>query len=324
MSAVFGAFRKNALAPSLDDVTFARRGFPARPTPEARNLESIPQHVILGFEFGIEFGDRPDSLQRLDMVEREFRGFAYEGATMAFTLLDVMPGRRTDRTKKFLDGHAAPHLFLAYIGIGFAMSHLPRVLWSKVLPELRDERYHPTVSWLAVDGYGFDKAYFHTKKWIDEQSAPKPYPWQGMPDYFARAFDQGVGRALWFMQGADVAGVTEAVNAFAAHRHADLWSGVGLAAAYAGSGDAEALKTLRELSGRYHPEVAQGAVFAAKARAQADLVVPHTEISTQVLCDMTVEEAEGLTDEASSNFGKSARDVPNYEIWRNRVQAHFR
>ena len=56
MSAVFGALRKHALAPSLDDVTFARRGFPARPTPEARNLESIPQHVILGFEFGMEFG----------------------------------------------------------------------------------------------------------------------------------------------------------------------------------------------------------------------------------------------------------------------------
>jgi enediyne biosynthesis protein E2 len=324
MSAIFGALRKNLLAPSLEDVTFAKRGFPARPTPDARNLESIPQHVITGFEFGIEFGDRPDSIQRLDMIEREFRGFAYEGATMAFTLLDVLPGRRSDRTRKFLDGHGEPHLFLAYIGIGFAMSHLPRVLWPKVLPELKNTRWHPTVSWLAVDGYGFDQAYFHTKKWIHEQYVPKPYPWQGMPDYFPRACDQGIGRALWFMHGADVPGVTAAVNAFAAHRHVDLWSGVGLAAAYAGSGDSQALKALREASGEYLPELAQGAVFAAKARHWADLIVPHTEISTQLLCDMSVQEASDLSDRASGGFSPERGPIPDYEIWRNRVQAHFR
>src|SRR3954447_10552842 len=76
MSAVFGALRKNALAPSLSEVTFAERGFPARDTADARNLQSIPQHVIVGFEFGIEYGDRPEAVQRLDMIEREFRGFA--------------------------------------------------------------------------------------------------------------------------------------------------------------------------------------------------------------------------------------------------------
>ncbi len=323
MSAVFGALRKHAMAPSMEEVTFAKRGFPARDTADARNLQSIPQHVIAGFEFGIEYGDRPDSLKRLDMIEREFRGFAYEGATMAFTLLDVMPGRRSDRTRKFLDGHGAPHLFLAYIGIGFAMSHLPQVLWSKVLPDLRETRWHPTVSWLAVDGYGFDRAYFHTKKWIHEQYVPKPYPWQGAPAYFPRACDQGIGRALWFMHGADPAGVTGAVNAFAPHRHADLWSGVGLAAAYAGSGDAEVLGTLRKSAGQYLPEVAQGAVFAAKARAEADLVVPHTEVAAHVLCDLTVKEAEALTEEASSSF-TPGNSVPDYEIWRGRVQAHFR
>jgi hypothetical protein len=326
MSAVFGALRKHALAPSLSEVTFAERGFPARDTADARNLQSIPQHVIVGFEFAMEYGDRPEAVQRLDMIEREFRGFAYEGATMAFTLLDVMPGRRSDRARKFLDGHAAPHLFLAYIGIGFAMSHLPRALWPKVLPDLRQSRWHPTVSWLAVDGYGFDRAYFHTKKWIDEQYVPKPYPWQGAPDYFLRACDQGIGRALWFMHGASVPDVTEAVNAFAPHRRADLWSGVGLAAAYAGSGDADALGDLRKEAGTYLPEVAQGAVFAVKARVEADLVVPHTEIAAQVLCEVTVEEAEALTEEASSSFeaDRGSGEVPDYEIWRRRVQAHFR
>lgn len=323
MSAVFGALRKNALAPSLDDVTFAKRGFPAGATPEARHLESIPQTVIFGFEVGIELGDRPDALARLDMVEHDFHSFAYEGATMAFTLLDVMPGRRSDRTRLFLDGHGAKHLFVAYIGIGFAMAHLPRVLWSKVLPELKDP-YHPTVSWLAVDGYGFDRAYFDTKRWVHEQYVPKPYPWQGRPEYFGRACDQGIGRALWFMHGASVPGVAAGVGAFAEHRRADLWSGVGLAAAYAGTGDAEALKALRNVSGEYWPELAQGVVFAAKARAHADSQTPHTQIAAQVICDISVAEAGEMADRASSGFAPGHGPVPDYEVWRGRVQQHFR
>jgi hypothetical protein len=323
VTSVFGALRKNALAPSLDDVTFARRGFPAGDTRDARQLESIPQHVILGFEIGIEHGDRPGALARLDMVGPEFRGFAYEGATMAFTLLDVMPGRRSDRARKFLDGHGAPHLFLAYIGIGFAMAHLPRPLWRRVLPDLTHTPLHPTLSWLAVDGYGFDRAYFDTPRWIGKQYVPPAYPWQGAPDYFPRACDQGIGRALWFMHGASVEGVAAAVGSFAQKRRADLWSGVGLAATYAGAGDADQLKALRITCGDYLPEVAQGAVFAAKARSHASLETPHTDIAVRVLCGLTVPDAAVMADQAAEGFAEEG-PTPNYEIWRSRVQEHFR
>src|SRR5256885_875965 len=104
------------------------------------------------------------------------RGFAYEGATMAFTVLDAMSFRRRHRTRDLLLESDQPHIFLTYIGIGFAMARLPRPLWKKVLPDLTGSRYYPTMNWLAVDGYGFDLAYFHTKRWVDQQQMPRPYP----------------------------------------------------------------------------------------------------------------------------------------------------
>jgi len=85
--------------------------------------------------------------------------------------------------------------------MGFAMARLPRPVWKKILPDLTGDPYYPVMSWLAVDGYGFDRAYFDTKRWVDEQRVPKPYPWAGAPDYFPRAVDQGIGRALWFICG---------------------------------------------------------------------------------------------------------------------------
>ena len=324
MATVPGVLRKLILAPAMTDVTFAGRGFRPAVTEMARHLESIPQHVVLGFEFGIEAPDEADTVVRLSMVAREFRGFAYEGAAMAFTVRDAMGARPGDRTARFLAGAAAPHIFLAYIGVGFAMARLPRPLWSKILPGFDGGPVDPTMSWLVVDGYGFDRAYFDTDRWVRRQHVPRPYPWRGAPDYFLRAVDQGIGRALWFIHGAEVPDVDAAVAAFPESRQADLWSGIGLAAAYAGAGDADGLKALREAAGEYRPEVAQGAVFAAKARVHGGLTTAHTETASRVLCDLSAEEAAELGDQTAPGLAAPDGPVPRYETWRRRIQAAFR
>src|SRR5919108_4642664 len=178
MPTTMGSLRRLVMTPRLAEVSFAGRGFPVTPSDATRRLEAIPQAVVCGFEWGIDARDQWEVERRLDLVDPEQRGFAYEGATMAFTILDVMGPRTGARTRNLLRGPGAPHIFLAYIGMGFAMARLPRVLWKKVLPDLSGSPYFPTMSWLAVDGYGFDRAYFDTKRWIDQQYVPKPYPWE--------------------------------------------------------------------------------------------------------------------------------------------------
>jgi hypothetical protein len=322
MASLLGSLRRRLLAPSLKSVSFAGRGFPVIPSESTERLEAIPQSVVCGFEWGIEAPDLWQVERRLGMVDLGLRGFAYEGATMAFTVLDAMSVRRRHRTRELLLGPGQPHIFLAYIGIGFAMARLPRPLWKNVLPDLSGTPYHPTMSWLAVDGYGFDRAYFDTKKWIDEQYVPASYPWQGSPDYFPRAVDQGVGRALWFINGGDPGAVAAAVGRFAAHRQADLWSGVGLAATFAGGCGATGLAALRRSAGEHHDELALGSVFAIKARSYSGHVPRHSRIATTALTGLTVEDAVRLAD--STAVGEEASGaVPAYELWRNRIRERF-
>ncbi len=191
MSTMLGSLRRLAFAPSLADVGFAGRGFSIIPTDATRRLEAVPQAVVCGFEWGIDTRNLWELERRLAMVEPDLRGFAYEGATMAFTILDAMGFRRGHRTRDLLRSSGEPHPLLAYIGIGFAMSKLPRALWKKIMPDLTGLKYFPIMTWLAVDGYGFDLAYFHPKRWMERQEIPAPYPWEGNPDYFLRAVDQG-------------------------------------------------------------------------------------------------------------------------------------
>jgi len=242
---MFGSLRRLALTPSFASVSFAGRGFPVEATDATRRLEAIPQSVVVGFEWGIDVRTLWELERRLELVEPEMRGFAYEGATMAFTVRDAMAGGRGRLAQKLLSGPGVPHTFLTYIGIGFAMARLPRPLWKKVLPDLTGTPYFPTMSWLAVDGYGFDRAYFDSNDWVNRQKRPAPYPWEGRPDYFPRAVDQGIGRALWFIHGGQSADVASAVANFASERQDDLWSGVGLAATFAGGSDNAGLLALR-------------------------------------------------------------------------------
>jgi enediyne biosynthesis protein E2 len=323
MPTALGSLRRLLLSPSLAEVTFAGRGFRAPPPAVAGQLEAVPHAVICGFEWGIDARDQWEVERRLGLIEPEQRGFAYEGVTMAFTILDAMgPRRRRQRTRDLLLGPGQPHIFLTYIGIGFAMSHLPRPLWKKVLPDLSGSPYYPTMSWLAVDGYGFDLAYFHTQKYVDEQRLPAPYPWQGDRDYFLRAVDQGIGRALWFIHGAQPTAVAAAVARFADHRQPDLWGGVGLAATFAGGCPADGLAALREAAAEHATELAQGSVFAAKARAYAGFVPAHAETATTVLAGRTVAAAARLADDCAVDPA-SPGPVPAYELWRRRVRAQL-
>lgn len=318
MSTVIGALRRVALAPQLAEVTHAKRGFPASPPAARQRLEAIPQAVICGFEWGIDARSQWEIDQRLAMADAELRGFVCEGVTMAFTILDATG--RGQRARTLLQGPASRHIFLAYIGMGFAMARLPRGLWKKVVPDLTGDPYYPVMSWLAVDGYGFDRAYFDTRRWVDGQYVPKPYPWDRAPDYFPRAVDQGVGRALWFICGAQTPQVAAAVNAFATHRQADLWSGVGLAAGFAGGSDPDALGALRRASGEYAPDLAVGAIFAAKARSYSGTVPPQTEQATAEFAGVSVPAAVAIADDTAVAHGSDGPE-PAYERWRQAIRA---
>ncbi|MGN9910229.1 DUF1702 family protein [Phytohabitans sp. LJ34] len=321
MPSALGSLRRLVLTPSFDHVSFSGLGFPVRQTAATVRLEAIPQAVVCGFEWGIEVRGQWELERRLELVEAEMRGFAYEGATMALTVRDAMAAGRGHRARDLLRGPAVPHTFLTYIGIGFAMARLPRPLWRNVLPDLTGTPYYPTMSWLAVDGYGFDRAYFDRDRWVTRQKRLPAYAWDGRADYFPRAVDQGIGRALWFIHGGQAPDVAAAVGAFAADRQADLWSGVGLAAAFAGGSDAGGLGVLCRAAGEHRPHLAQGAVFAAKARAFSGFEPEHTEVAVGVMAGMSIAAASELADVVAVT-GADSSSEPNYEVWRERVRTH--
>lgn len=302
--------------PDQSEATFEKRGFaPSEPVRQA-NIEKVGKKFLEGYEYGLVGTSLADIESSLEAVEPTFRGFAYEGCSMALAVRDGTRPFGQHWVRDLLASRGAEHIYMAYIGVGWAMARLPRIRWSAIAP------HDPLLRWLALDGYGFHQAYFHTKKYVTGQFQGRIPGWSPAA-YALRATDQGIGRALWFFGGADVARVAATATAFPAARRADLWSGIGLASVYAGGADAGELSDLVRLAGPYRSQAAQGAAFAAKARLLAGLVTPGTELGVKVHCGMSVAEAAAVTDEALHDLPAQDGEVPRFEIWRERIRKRF-
>jgi len=321
---MLGAIRKRLLTPPMEFTSFAVRGFPLD-TPARPVLEESARHVTMGFEIGIEQKGLEAVAERLELLEKQFRGLGYEGAGMGLALRDAMsPRPGTLRLDDFfgVGGPGAHQIFMGYIGIGFALAYLPRFLWRRAMPTQSRLPESPAVNWMIIDGYGFHRAYFDTDKWVHRQYRSSPLPWPGPHDYLLRVLDQGIGRAMWFINGGDVDRLTAMIKGFAPERASDLWCGAALAASYAGGAGEDELTKFAKCSWEYRAEVAQGAVFAIKQRVLSGLVTPHTELASRTFCDRSAQEAADLTEPARADLPEGT-SIPAYEIFRQRIQSHF-
>ncbi|HEY3867781.1 MAG TPA: DUF1702 family protein [Actinocrinis sp.] len=311
---MMGTLRRRVLTPSMSETKLSTRGFHEK-DPAARDLlEKIGSSFLTGYAHAAEAGRAVDAERGLELIEPGFRGFAYEGAAMGFAVRDGLPFGGSRHVQRFLEGRAANHVYMVYVGVGWAMARVPRFRWKAMYAA------DPLLRWLLLDGYGFHQAYFSTEKYVRQQYQEPRFPWPGggLAWYADRVIDQGVGRAMWFVFGADAQRVADAIDAFAPGRRGDLYAGAGLAATYAGGAGPEELERFRERAGEHRSQLAQGSAFAATARAEAGLVTEHTIMASRVLCDVTPAEAARICREARPDPAVDG-DLPAYEVWRRQI-----
>jgi hypothetical protein len=313
-----GALRRRALTPKISETELKVRGFHVKSDAARDQLERVGATFITGYAYAAEAATAAQAEAKLELIEPEFRGFAYEGAGMGFAIRDGLPIGGSHHFADFVAGRGKNHAYMAYIGLGWAMGRLPHFRWSRITVA------DPFMRWLVLDGYGFHQAYFHTDRYVHEQYREPDFRWpsEGKRWYANHAIDQGIGRALWFVGCTDVEVVNSLIQKYPADRHADFWAGAGLAATYAGGVTEDELRRFAELAGEFRPQVSQGSAFAATARTEAGLITEHTTMATGIFCDMTPAQATAAS-AAARPAGEDDSDVPAYEIWRVRLATQF-
>jgi enediyne biosynthesis protein E3 len=291
------------------EAEFSVRGFSATDPARQDRLETVGRSFVAGYNAAIATGQGDAALEQLAEFPEALRGFVVEGAAMGLALLDIVTPWPRRSFIAFVAGAAEPYTYLAYVGAGWALA---RTSWRLAG---RLGRLDPLLRWLMFDGFGFHAGYFLPRRVFDQHWRP------GLPQgYAAQAFDQGLGRALWFAMGASGEKVRAAVETFAPERRPDLWSGIGLAAAYAGGASTEELTALVQAAGGSRLDLGQGAAFAAAAHLRAGVLPDHTEAACQVLCGADGHTASALTAEVRPD-PEADPAGQHYEAWRGAIRA---
>ncbi|MFC7220953.1 DUF1702 family protein, partial [Streptomyces polyrhachis] len=308
--AVFAALPGRLLRQDLDQVDFGVRRFRLRPGPARRRLEDSGRAFLEGFNHAAAVRDADALGGALEGIPAAFRGFAFEGAGMAYTLLDLLTLSRGRRLRALLAGPGADYPHLVHVGAGWAFARLRLRPWQGV------SAGDPLLRWLAWDGFGFHQGFFDS----DRAVAAQGYERRLTPGLLALR-DQGLGRSLWFHECADPQALALRVAEFPNRRRADLWSGIGLAAVYAGGADVTELRTLRESARGYGEHLAQGAAFACAARLRARTALPeHCRTAAEALTGAPPETAAAWTDTALAAIGTPTGSRGQYEAWRARIR----
>ncbi|MFC7592941.1 DUF1702 family protein [Nonomuraea antimicrobica] len=250
-------------------------------------------------------------VEKVEEIREEQRPFGYEGAAAACTVLDLLTLTRGRRLHELLAGPAQHHRHAAYLGAGrgYALLRL-RPVWGA-------RRAHPLLRWLAVDGFGFQWSLTRADRMVGQRT---------MPDLFTRAhcavFDQGLGRLLWYHDGAAPDDVAARIGGYPAVRRADLWSGVGFAATYTGGAEPEELWWLTEHAAAdgFRAYLAQGCAFAAAARLRSGALPDHGTRAVAILAGTEPDEAASWTDQALIALGHEAHTHDDFQTWQSHIR----
>ncbi len=292
----------------LNEASFQTRGFPPAGSSKQLILEKVGQTFIGGYNAAVAADKVADVVDYTAGIPPAERGFAVEGAAMGAAVVDALPFRHS-LLPACIAVFKHDFTYLAHVGAGWALARVP---WRRrhILAPL-----DPLHRWLAFDGLGFHDTYFSHHRilggWRRRQLG-----------YAARAYDQGVGRALWFVAGGSTTDAIDLILAFPASRQGDLWSGLGLATAYAGPVDRDEIAGALQFAGASAEHYAQGVAFACEARVLAGHVPAHTEMAAHIVAGRGAKLLSDLVREARDRLPDAADDgLPRYELWRRSVAA---
>jgi hypothetical protein len=199
----------------------------------------------------------------VDQCSPEHRGVAVEALAMGIGILDhlFLP---QSRRWHLLHSHFAPkYVYALYIGLGMSLAKLG--LEPSPFLKTFDEQWRKVI----IDGYGFYCGYFAADKYIEQKQILGNLKLDEQ-----NAFDQGLGRSLWFHYQGNLPKIYAQLESFSAYRRKYILCGLGTAIAYSG-GLEESSKPGLENS-EYNTYLASGIARAAKVRHLADNITEHT------------------------------------------------
>lgn len=217
----------------------------------SERIDLIVSTFQKGREFEATSGSIEELISKLNGIEPRYRSVGFEGASMGIAI-----SKRFD-WNDYLNS-ASQHSTQIHIGLGWAIGEQDWKISDSLEPISEEMRVK------VLDGIGYWFGLFRRRLTIRTQGIPE----QITPEYKA-GFDQGVGRAIWYISKGDPEMANKIINSFPEDRRANLWFGIGVASTYVGGCSEELTDALNQHSGNRSDSFKKGVDSAMKSIAKA-------------------------------------------------------
>lgn len=212
--------------------------------------------IVSTFQKGRELAEKSTSLDELisnlNNIEPRYRSVGFEGASMGIAI------SKKFEWSDFLNS-ANQHSTQIHIGLGWAIGEQDWNVADSLKPISEEMRIK------VLDGVGYWFGLFRRRLTIRTQGIPD----QITPENQA-GFDQGVGRAIWYISKGDPEMANKIIDSFSEERRSNLWFGIGVASTYVGGCSQEVKLQLERLSAAYPERYKNGITSAKGSLAQAN------------------------------------------------------
>lgn len=241
----------------------------------------------------------------LENVEPEFRSVAYEGIAMGLALGDLMDGTVLRRWSSFVsvsDPCYAPHI---HVGLGWAIAK------QKLSSLMFLNAMNPLLRHRVLDGHGYYDGIFKPRKLAFGQR-PESIERENF-----QAYDQGMGRSLWYSNNGQIQKVVKMIQDFCSTRHADIWRGIGIACTYVGGCCKTMLNEMLSVSAKHKIQLMAGAALAVKARIETNSLTVNNELICKTWCNLSAQQIIALTINAEPIFSTPEQ---TYQTWVSKIE----
>lgn len=248
-------------------------GLPGQISPSKRRafVDQISSTFLDGYDAALHT-DLERLTGQLESLSFTEKAVATEGAYTALATIDLSKQNNLEQVNRFSQSSDIKDA-TRFLGIGYALSHL------NIDPSVSEQHMSEFWGWQTMEAYGFHEGYFKWPLTIEKLTLPA-----NISGLAARAFDQGVGRAIWILCVAEPSLISQMIDRFPPQRRHDLWSGVGMMTGFWGLVDERDLKILLRKSKKDYAALQQGVAFSTWIRHENKEPKDFTDGACRLIC----------------------------------------
>lgn len=228
--------------------------------------------------------------------EMQYLGVFLEGNAMGLALSDYLTPAKRKRWNTLRCEIENRHPYEVHTALGMALG----MFGGKI------DNATSLWQWFVLDGLGFQQGLLHPDKFIERRIRSR----RALSAQGAKVFDQGLGRSIWFQSAGDVQRACESVEKFDHERHADLWTGLGVAVAHVGNLPESSLTYLRARAEKHAASFAVGIAIAAHVRHLNGTGKEVADNACRIIAGVSAQEAAAIVEHSyAAVYGSTTNDI---------------